>query len=181
MSITLGPKIPAIGIVTVLPARSAKYAHELPAQLLDDVVRDLAALIVSLVDDRALLVLLREVVAVERRVTGARGVRQPHVGELAAGKLVHEMAIVVDPCLRAQLIVVADRLHGDDPRSLRGRRAVHAHGRQLARSALEEAVEILWRAHRTAVHIEDVVTLRDLDPRHAERRVQIRIPAARVV
>src|SRR6185295_15257696 len=78
--ITFGPKIPAIGDVTVLPSR-IEIAHELSIELVHDVVGHLTALIVALVDDRALFLLLREEVAREVRVTGGGCVRQPHVRE----------------------------------------------------------------------------------------------------
>ena len=61
-----------------------EVAHRFAIELVDDVVGDLSALIVPLVDDRALLLLLRVVVAREVGVSAAAGIRQPDVGELSA-------------------------------------------------------------------------------------------------
>ena len=58
-----------------------KVAHQFSIQFVDDVIRNLAAVIVSLVDDRAVFVLLRVVVTSEVGVTGAGGIRKPNVGQ----------------------------------------------------------------------------------------------------
>ena len=53
--------------------------HQFSIQLVHYVVRDLAAVIISLVNNRALFVLLRIVIASEVGITGTGCVRKPNV------------------------------------------------------------------------------------------------------
>ena len=64
-----------------------EVAVEVALQDVDDVVGGRSAAVVAFVDDDALLVLLREVVAVEARIARLSGVRQVDIGELAVGEL----------------------------------------------------------------------------------------------
>ena len=71
MIITFGPKMASIGVVMSSPSRIETIAHQRPAQVIDDVVGDVAAVVEALVDDRRFLADLREVIAVEIRVAAA--------------------------------------------------------------------------------------------------------------
>src|SRR2546430_3090478 len=77
-----------------------KVTHELPLQLVHDVICNLAAVIVSLVDDRAFFILLRVIIASEVCVPRAGRVRKPDISQLPPGKLVNQPAIVFDPRAR---------------------------------------------------------------------------------
>src|SRR5262249_18165590 len=71
------------------PITQRKVSHEFSIEFVDDVIRHHATLVVTLIDYRAFLVLLRVVVAGEIRVTRICRVRQPHVGELSVREFVH--------------------------------------------------------------------------------------------
>ena len=66
-------------------------------------------------DDRALLVLLSEVVAVEIRVAPYAGVRQIYVGQPPSGQLVHLPAVPLDPGARPKRQLARDGNDGDLP------------------------------------------------------------------
>ena len=111
MIITFGPQMPVAGLVYgyAVADRVVEVAVEVAAEQVDDVVGRRAAAVVALVDDRALPVLLREVVAVEARVARLAGVRDVDVGELAARERVDDAAVALDPRARAQPLLVRDR------------------------------------------------------------------------
>ncbi len=69
------------------------------SEVLDNVVGDVAAVVETLVDDHALLVDLREVVAVEVGEAAVSGVGQVHIAQFAVGKLVDHCFVMVDPAL----------------------------------------------------------------------------------
>src|SRR5205823_2658867 len=71
-----------------------EVTHQFSIQFVHDVVRDLSAVIVTLVDDRAVLVLLRIVITSEVRVARAPSVWQPNVSQPPIGKLINYPAIV---------------------------------------------------------------------------------------
>ena len=102
MIITLGPKMASIGVVMSLPSRMCPVAQQRAPQVIDDVVGDVAAAVVALIDDGGFLADLRKVVAVEIRITAGVGVGQVDVGHAAAGQFVHLAAIVFDPGVVAQ-------------------------------------------------------------------------------
>ena len=92
----------------------SKISHQFAIQLTDNVIGNLAALVIAFIDDRAFLVLLRKEVTSEVRVARSPGIRKPDVRQSAVGKPVDGAAIVFDPCARAQTIFVGDGDHGHD-------------------------------------------------------------------
>src|SRR5205823_7948632 len=66
-------------------------------QHVDDVIGCRAAAVETLIDDRAFLFLLREVVTIEAGIAGLPRVRQINVSELAVGKLFDLPPIRFDP------------------------------------------------------------------------------------
>ncbi len=90
----------AVRRIPVIPQR--------PLQILDDVVRGLAAAIESIVDDHALFADLCEKVAIERGVTASRCVGQIDIGDFAAAQLVHFAKIAEDPIAASQRDFAAD-------------------------------------------------------------------------
>src|SRR6185312_10557055 len=78
-------------------------AHGPLLQLLDDIVRDQAAVVVALIDDDALLVDLGEEVAVEIGEAAPGGVGQVDIAELAAAEASHGACVTLYPRRIAQL------------------------------------------------------------------------------
>src|SRR5580658_6166549 len=64
-----------------------EVAVEIALQHVDNVVGRRTAAVVALIDNRALFILLREVIAVEAGVAGLPGARYINVSELTVGKL----------------------------------------------------------------------------------------------
>ncbi len=108
MIITFGPQMPAAGLVNGYPLADGivEVPVERALQHIDDVVRRRAAAVVSLVDDRALPILLREVVAVEARVPALACVRQVHVRQLSVRQRIDDVAVALDPRTSAQAGIV---------------------------------------------------------------------------
>ena len=125
------------------PAGVVEVAVEVAAEDVDDVVGRRAAAVVALVDHGALLVLLREVVAVEAHVAGLAGVGHVHVGELPARELVDQPAVVLHPRARAQALVVRRPAPPSPARARQGRTSVHAdHGLPVG-GAVEQPVDVV--------------------------------------
>ena len=88
------------GVGLALPGHD--QAHHRPVQVVDDVVRQLAAAVEAFIEHRALLAHLGKIIAIEIGISGARRVGQINVGQLAAAEFVHLAAIAFDPCEVAQ-------------------------------------------------------------------------------
>src|SRR5579863_8877485 len=86
---------------------------DVAAQDLHDVIGHLPAAVEALVDDRALLLSLREVIAVEIGEAFRTGVRQVYVGKFSAGHLLHLAPIGLDPIDVAQGGLAGDGHDGD--------------------------------------------------------------------
>ena len=160
MIITFGPQMPADGLVNgiAIAGDVVEVAVEVALQHVDDVVGRRAAAVVALVDDRALLVLLREVVAVEARVAALPGVRHVDVGELAVRQLVDQCggcasthARVRSACSLATGTTVTCRAP-----SIAGL-LFTVSTRLPVRRAVEQPVDVVGRAQLDAVDREDVV------------------------
>src|SRR5690349_1834172 len=92
---------------------------------LDNIVSRRSAAIETLVNDDAFLVLLREVVPIETRVTRLTGVRQVDVRELTIGKLLNETTVRLDPRAGAQRLFTRNGQDRDCTRALHRRRGIH--------------------------------------------------------
>src|SRR5439155_20319813 len=88
-----------------------KVAVEVTLQNVDDVVSGRASAVVTLIDDRAFLILLRKVITIETRVAGLAGVRQIYIGKLAIGKFFNQPTIRFNPRARAQSLFSCYRNH----------------------------------------------------------------------
>ena len=80
-----------------LPISALNHAMRFAAQIVDDVVGDLAPVIEAFVDNHACFAHLREEVAVEIREAAVTRVRKVHVGEFSAAHLVDFPTIIFDP------------------------------------------------------------------------------------
>ena len=103
ISSAFGPSIAPPGEGMSRPSRVAIQDMPGPAEQVDDVVGEQAAVVVALVDDGAELVRLGEEVAVEARVAAPGGVGQVDVGEPSAAQPVDGAAVVLDPGAVAQV------------------------------------------------------------------------------
>src|SRR6267143_5701490 len=56
-----------------------EVAHEFSIQLIHNVIRDLTSVVISLINDRALFILLRKVIASEVGITGTGRIRKPNI------------------------------------------------------------------------------------------------------
>src|SRR6185369_3011528 len=74
-----------------------------------------------------------------------------------------------------------NRYHGNQTRTIGRRCAVHANYRLKSGGALKETVEVRRWCQRPAVHLEEIVALRYLNARCAQRRLQLGIPVLTAV
>ena len=154
-----------------------EVAHRLSIELVHDVVGDLPALVVSLVDDRAFLLLLRVEVAREvgvarrRRCSAARRTRavRPTASRRCGDCSRPMRASAVRPRSRP-----ARPSRARDPSS--GRRLADAKHRLMIRRALEQRCRCSSAARADGRSPRAVVALGDLDAGRAERRAQVGIP-----
>src|SRR4030095_8227138 len=127
----------------------ARYVVEITVEValqhVNDVIGRRAAAVEPLVNDRALLFLLREVIAIEAGIARLPRVGQVDVGELAVGELVYKTAVGFYPGPRAQRLLVG---HRDDRRLARAFQRWGAgdgqHGLPVRR-AVEQAVDVVRR------------------------------------
>src|SRR5256885_9790455 len=63
-----------------------EIAHQLSIQLVHNIIRDLSTVIITLVDDRAVFVLLRVIITSEVCIARACSVRQPNVSQPAVDR-----------------------------------------------------------------------------------------------
>ena len=85
--------------------------QDAPQTLEDDLV-DEAAAVPTVIDDQGLLVELRVELPDELLHAQAAHIGQVDIGDLAAGGLVDDLAVVIDPGLLAQGQLIFHRLHG---------------------------------------------------------------------
>src|SRR6185436_1864009 len=137
--------------------------------------------VVALVDNRGLLVLLREVIAIEAFVTALPGVRDVDVGELTVRALLDIAAVVLYPRAGSQALLVADR---DDSHLARaGAIGTGVHGQHCLSigRAVEQTIDVVGRNEIDAVDREDEVANRRVDAWSGQRRTQFRVPALAVI
>ena len=157
--------------VAVGPARKV-----FAAQHLDDVVGGLAATVRALVDDQRLFVHLREEHAVEVGVAGVGGVRQVDVAHLAAGRLVHQSPVGLDPVPPPQQSLVVGGLDDDVARAFAVGVGTHAQRHLLPSGALQQGEEVVRSMQVLAVDSEDVLTLVGFAARLGQRGFHEGIP-----
>src|SRR5215467_1788608 len=80
-----------------MPLTRHYLAEQRTAQVFDDVVGKLPALVESLVDDRRILPDLSEVVAIETRVSTLTSVGHMDVSNATTCRLIHAPSVVLDP------------------------------------------------------------------------------------
>src|SRR5713101_2270421 len=97
----------------VLAFARRERGEKLTAELFRVEVRNLAAGIVALVDDDAVLIELRGELLVERDDAGEGGVRHVHIADAAASRLRDLAAVFVHPSEIARTSFTGHRLHGD--------------------------------------------------------------------
>src|SRR5262249_4006246 len=118
---------------------------EVALQHVNDVIGRRAAAVEPLVNDRALLFLLREVVAIEAGVTRLSRVGQIDVCELAVGELVYKTAVSFYPGSRAQGLLVGHRDYRRLTRAFERWTAVDGQHGLPIRRAVEQTVDVVGR------------------------------------
>src|SRR5258708_27798638 len=111
--------------------------EELALEFFGVEVGDLAAGIVALVDDDAVLVELGGELFVEGDDSGDGGVRHVHVADAAAGSFGDFAAIGFPPIEVARLVLAGGGLYGDVPTAVRGGLGVCLGGVNLSRNIFE--------------------------------------------
>ena len=133
-------------------------------------------MVVALVDDGALLVLLRIEVSREGRVSSSIGVWQPHVGKPATGKLVDFPAVILDPGTRPQAVLVGNGDNGNEPGPFEFRSTVQPNHSLTAGGSLKRRIHIRRWGNRLAVDLQEIVADRHAHSGRAQGSAQIRIP-----
>src|SRR5262249_27026025 len=103
-------------------------AVEIALEDIDNVVRGRSATVVSFVHNDALLILLREVIAVETGITRLAGVWQIDVSQSPVRDLIYQSPVRLDPGARPQCLIGRNRDHRHLPRALHHRSLVDADG-----------------------------------------------------
>ena len=107
-------------------------------------------------------------------------VRHVDVRQLALRELVHEAAVLLHPCARAQRLLVVGRHHRHLPRAVHRGPVADRQPRLPVRRAVEQPINVVRRPQLDAVDRKDVVTDINVNARRHQRRAQIRVPRLRV-
>src|SRR6266851_526387 len=160
----------------VLAFARRESREKLTAELFRVEVRNLAARIVALVDDDAVLIELRGELLVERDDAGEGGVRHVHIADAAASRLRDFAAVFVHPSEIARTSFTGGRLHGDFPRAFGSGFGINFQRDEFSGEVLEIRIDVLIRTRLLAVHGDQAVARLHLQSRFGQRRARGIVP-----
>src|SRR5438445_894135 len=177
----LGAKDGLDGSGDVFAFAHGPVAQQRPPQVIYDVVGDVPAPVVTLVDDGSFLADLRKVVAVEIRITTGVGIGQVPVGHTAYGQFVHLAAVIFDPGVVSQRRFVIHGDDGDDARRAGIRLGADLQHHLFPCGFFKEAVNVPGRAHVAAIYGKEILPDFHVDSWLSERSAEFGIPVLAVV
>src|SRR5216684_7478818 len=160
----------------VLAFARRERGEKLTAELFRVEVRNLAAGIVALVDDDAVLIELRSELLVERDDAGEGGVRHVHIADAAASRLRDFPAVFLHPSEIARTGFAVHRLHRDFPRAFGSGFGIDFQRDEFSGEVLEIGIYVLIRTRFLAVDRDQVVARFHFQSRLGQRRARGVIP-----
>ena len=137
---------------------------EMAAKHFNEIVRDLASGVESLVNDGTLFLGLRKIVAIEVGEAAFSGIGKINVGKLSAGELIDLALIGFDPIDVAQTGFARNGRHGDVARVFAaGFRDAQAD--DMARGAFEELLNVDGWIEVHSIDVEDAVAGLEVEAR----------------
>src|SRR5436309_9273846 len=149
---------------------------EVALQHVDDVIGRRAATVETLIDDRAFLILLREVVTIEAGIAGLPRVRQIDISELAVRKSFDLPSIRFHPGAGAQCLFSCDRHHDHMARSFQRRLVVDSKRSLPIRGAIEKTIDVVRCFQFDAIDRQNIVANVYICAGHSQWRTQFGIP-----
>src|ERR1700674_4050748 len=141
----------------IFPFAWSERGEQLALEFLGVEIRNLAAGVVTLVDDDAVLVELRGELLVKSHDAGDGGVRHVHVANAAASGFLDFATVGVGPIEITDTVFSVNGLHGDFPRALGGRLAVDLQSNESSSKVLEVSIDVLIRMRFLAIDRNEVV------------------------
>ena len=158
----LGPKDGAFRIEHRLTIALDGATQHFLSQHIHDVVGDVAALVVALIQHHCLFIDLGVKVTIEVGVACPAGVGHVNVGDLAPGKLIDFTAIALDPIDVAQAVFRSDGHHGHIACAAAIWLGADTDHCLLAGKPVEGAIQIVRRVKFAAIHRQEVFPFRNI-------------------